>query len=685
MTSLPRSPVAKAVPETLEIHGDRRIDEYAWLRDDERSRPDVLAHLEAENTYTRAATAHLRELEDQLYEEIVARIAKDDSTVPYRLDEYWYYVRFQEDLEYPIYCRKHRRLEGAEEVILDANELASGNAYYHAAGLAVSPDHRLLAFADDTIGRRVYTLRLRDLHSGQELPLEIPGTAGSAVWARDNETVFYVKKDPETLREFQVWRHRLGTDTGADVLVYEETDPEFFVWVERSKSRDYILIGCAQTLTDEVRAIDAHDPESDPVVLLPRERGHEYAVEHAHGRFWIRTNWQAKNFRLMSAAPEEVGDRAAWREEVAHRDQVLLAGFDLFRDHLVVLERTDAITRLQVHPLANREAAYTLEQEEDICVVGFGANPELDSSTLRFTYTSMTTPTRVYDHDLETGERTLMKEERVLGSFDRENYVTRRLYATAADGTRVPISLVHRRDLDRSGPQPLLLYGYGSYGLSRDPDFSSPRLSLIDRGVIWAIAHIRGGQENGRGWYEQGRQLEKKNTFTDFIAVTEHLIAEGWTAPDRCFAMGGSAGGLLVGAVANMRPDLYRGVLAQVPFVDVVTTMLDESIPLTTFEYDEWGNPNDETFYRYMLSYSPYDNVRPQVYPDMFVLTGLHDSQVQYWEPAKWVARLRARQSGDARILLHVNMDAGHGGSSGRFRRHRETAMMWSFVLDRVG
>ena len=680
-----RPPVAAAVPELFEAHGHRRTDDYHWMRDDSRSDPQILAHLEAENAYTEAALAPTASLRETLFDEIVGRIKKDDSTVPYRLRGNWYYVRFREGAEYPIYCRRRETMEAGEEILLDANVEAARHSYYQAAGLAVTPDSRLLAYGEDTVSRRIYTLRFRDLDRGEILPDHIEGTSGQAVWAADSETVFYVRKHAVTLRDYQVWRHKLGADPSSDSLVYEETDEEFYVWIEKSRSREYILIGSSQTICDEVRYLPADDPTAEPVVAIGRERGHEYAVDHAHGRFWIYTNDNARNFRLVSAAPGEMADRSRWREEVPARDDVYLGSFLLFSDHLVVAERENALTQLRVIPLADRDAAYTIEQPEEVFVVGLGTNPELESTTLRFNYTSLTTPPSVIDFDMRTRERVVLKEEEVLGGFDKSEYQTTRVFATAADGAEIPISLVWRRDLDRSRPQPLLLYGYGAYGISSDPAFQSPRLSLIDRGFIFAIAHIRGGQEKGRPWYEAGRLEHKMNTFTDFIAASEHLIAGGWTDSDRLFALGGSAGGLLMGAIANMRPDLYRGIVSLVPFVDVVTTMLDETIPLTTFEYDEWGNPNVEKDYRTMLAYSPYDNIAAQDYPAILVLTGLHDSQVQYWEPAKWVAKLRATKTDDNPVLLHVNMDAGHGGSSGRFRRHRETAMMWAWLLELAG
>ena len=685
----PRPPIAKQVPHELRAHGQVRQDPYYWMRSDDRSDEEVLAHLRAENAYADAMLGPLREHRDALFQEIVARIPQDDASVPYHLDGYWYYWREEEGKEYPIFCRKQGSLDADEQVLLDENARAEGHAYYATGGVMVSVDGNLLAFGEDTLSRRIYTLRFKDLRTGAILPDEIEGTTGVATWALDHRTVFYVKREEGTLRAYQVWRHVLGTPVTEDVLVYHETDDEFRVSAFLSRSREYVMIGSYQTLSHEYRTVDAAEPASEPRVVLPREANHEYDVDHAHGRFYIRTNWEARDFRLMSVAPAQSQDKAAWREEIPARDGVLLRGYQLFEEKLVVSERREGIARLRViawgdDHRANGDA-HEVAFDDDVYLADLGTNPSMRSGTLRLEYTSMTTPWTVYDYDMDSRERELKKRQRVVGDFDPANYVTMRAFATARDGTRVPISIVHRADLDRSAPQPLLLYGYGSYGYSLDPTFSSPRLSLLDRGVIFAIAHIRGGQEMGRGWYEDGKLLNKLHTFEDFIDCAEHLIEEGWTASDRLFAHGGSAGGLLMGAVANMRPELFDSIVAQVPFVDVVTTMLDESIPLTTFEYDEWGNPNEREYYEYMMRYSPYDNVRAQDYPAMLVLTGLHDSQVQYWEPMKWVARLREVGTGDAPLVFQTNMEAGHGGASGRFRRHEETALVYAFLLQRAG
>ncbi|MEM9191590.1 MAG: S9 family peptidase [Myxococcota bacterium] len=684
-----RPPIAKTVPHPLTHHGHVREDPYYWLRDDNREDPEILAYLNEENAYTDAMLEPLSGFRENLYQEIVARIPQEDRSVPYRKDGFWYYRRDEEGKEYGIHCRRadgdNWQTESEEQVILDGNLEAQGHEYWALGGMSVSVDGKTMAYGEDTLSRRIYTLRFRNLETGDNHEEAIEGTTGRAVWALDHRTVFYVRREEGTLRAYQVWRHVLGTEPSEDVLIYEEEDDEFYVGIRRSRSRDYILIGSYQTLSHEYRTIDARRPTSEPVVFLPREREHEYDIDHANGRFYVRTNWEARDFRLMSVTPRRTADKDRWQEEIPARDGILFRGFELFERHLVVSERREGILRLRVIPWRNRDREHEVAFEDAAYYADLSTNSEFDTNTLRFGFTSMSTPNSIYDYDMETRERTLLKQQEVVGDFDSAEYVTARITVRARDGIEVPVSIVHRRDLDRSQPQPLLLYGYGSYGYSLDPTFSSPRLSLLDRGVIYAIAHIRGGQEMGRAWYENGKLLQKRNTFTDFIDCAAHLVEEGWTASDKLFAHGGSAGGLLMGAVANMRPDLFNAVVADVPFVDVVTTMLDESIPLTTFEYDEWGNPNQEEFYRYMLTYSPYDNVTAQDYPNMLVLTGLHDSQVQYWEPAKWVARLRATKTDDNRLLFAVNMDAGHGGASGRFRRHRETALIYAFLLDLVG
>ena len=689
------APVAPRRPHRHEKHGDVRIDDYYWLR--ERDNPEVREYLEAENAYVREVMAGTAAFEERLFEEIKGRIEQTDMSVPYREGAHRYYRRYEEGREYEIHCRRPIADRGepdaaadGEQVILDVNHVAAGHEFCQVASRPVSPGADLLAYAVDTVGRRQYTIRVRDLATGEDLPDVIVDVTSNVAWAADSESFFYARHDPTTLRPYQILRHRLGDDPADDRLVYEEADDTFSCGVWLSRSKEYILIGSYQTLTTEFRYLDAADPEAPLKTFLPRRRGHEYDIDHYRGRFTIRTNDGARNFRLLEAEGDPPPPDA-WRELIPHREDVLITSFELFRDHLVVAERQDGLTRLRVrrwdgaeHHIAFDEAAFA---------VSIGTNREPETATLRFHYSSLTTPPSVYDYDMETRGRTLLKQEAVLGDFDPARYETERLLATAPDGVRVPISLVRRKrqspdcdTQDEAGAAPLLLYGYGAYGISMEPTFRSARLSLLDRGFTYAIAHVRGGEELGRWWYDDGKLRKKKNTFTDFIACAEHLVAAGRAVPERLFAMGGSAGGLLMGAVVNMRPDLFHGVVAQVPFVDVVTTMLDESIPLTTGEYDEWGNPNEPGDYAYIRSWSPYDNMEPVVWPHLLVMTGLHDSQVQYWEPAKWVARRRAlRPEDDRRLLLKTNMDAGHGGASGRFRQYRETALQYAFLLDLAG
>ncbi len=618
-------PVAKVEPVELTTHGHVRIDPYYWLR--ERDNPDVLAYLEAENAYTDAVMAHTKDLEDALFEEMKGRIKQDDASVPYRQDGYYYYTRFEEGQEYPVYCRKQGSLEADEQVMLDVNTLAEGHDFFNVRGLEVSADGNLLAFAADTVGRRIYTLRFKNLATGQVLPVEIPVVTGNVAWANDNRTVFYTRQDPVTLRWHRIYRHRLGTNPAADALVYEETDETFSSFVFKTKSKRYLMIGSRQTLSDEYRFLDADDPGGSFQVVQPHQKNHEYGVDHYGDHFYIRTNDAAQNFRLMKT-PVTATTRENWQEVIPHRDDVLLEGFEIFKDHLVLAERKNGLRQLRIRPWDGSREHY-LDFGEPAYLAYISTNPDFDTHVLRYGYTSMTTPNSTFDYDMNARTKTLLKQEEVLGGFDKNRYQTERLYATAGDGTRVPISLVYRKDLfRRNGSAPLLLNGYGSYGASRDATFSSARLSLLDRGFVFALAHVRGGSEMGRWWYEDGKLLNKKNTFTDFIACGEHLVRQQYADPHRLFAMGGSAGGLLMGAVVNMRPDLFKGVVAAVPFVDVVTTMLDESIPLTTGEYDEWGNPNEEVYYEYILSYSPYDNVEAKAYPHLLVTTGLHDSQV---------------------------------------------------------
>lgn len=675
-------PIAKILPHSLEIHDDVRIDNYYWLR--ERNNPEVISYLDQENDYTQAVLAHTEALQQELYQEIIDRIPADDSSVPYRDGDYFYYKRFSEGSEHPIYCRRLASMESPEEIILDANLLADQHEYYAVKGVRVSEDHRWLVYADDTVGRRLYTLRIRSLETGQNLNESVPNVTGNSVWANDHKTIFYTKQDPETLRWYQVLRHTVGTDPTNDVVVFEEADETFSVTVSKTTSRKFILIESEQTLSTEVRYINANRPQSKFKVFLPRQENHEYSIDHFAKGFFIRTNDDAKNFRLMRTPVSSIS-RDSWKEIIPHSSQTFLEDFRLFRHYLVALERNVGLLQLRVLTLESGETDY-IAFEESAYHVAFGDNPTPDSDLLRFEYTSLTTPKSVFDYNMISGSRELLKEEGVGGDFDRENYRTERINATASDGSRVPISLVYRQDLRaEDGGNPLLLYAYGSYGYSTEAKFKAERLSLLDRGVIFALAHVRGGQELGREWYEAGKLMHKKTTFTDFIACARHLVNEHYTRPDLLLAEGGSAGGLLIGAVLNMAPDLFHAMVTRVPFVDVVTTMLDEDIPLTTGEYDEWGDPNEKPAYDYMLSYSPYDNIEAKNYPNLLVTTGLQDSQVQYWEPAKFVAKLRALKTDENLLLLKTDMEAGHSGTTGRFKKHHDTALKYAFMLDLVG
>jgi oligopeptidase B len=673
--------MVKKIPTRLEKNGHVRIDDYYWLR--ERDNPEVIAYLNAENQYAEKEMAQAQPSEDKLFEEIKARFKQTDMSVPYQRDGYFYYTRYEEGREYPIFARKRSSLDEREEIMLDANILAEGHEFFAIGGLAVSSERDLLAYAVDTQGRRVYTTYFKNLTTAGMLPDVISEVSENLTWANDNRTLFYAKQDPTTLRAYQIYRHVLGSDPAKDQLVFEETDETFAAYVFKTKSKKYLMIVSSHTLSQEYRYLETDNPTGTFSVFLPRERDHEYHLDHYQDRFLIRTNDHAKNFRLMATAVDKPS-REHWHEIIPHRQDVFLGDFEIFKDYLVLEERKRGLNHLRVVPWSGSGEHY-LEFDEPAYRVNLGTNLEFDTTLLRFEYTSMKTPLSVYDYNMVTRAKTLLKRDEVLGGFDADHYVTERLYARAPDGTEIPLSIVYRKGSQRNGQNPLLLYGYGAYGLSIDPAFASPRLSLIDRGFVYAIAHIRGGQELGRQWYEDGKLLKKKNTFTDFIACAEYLIRERFTNPSKLFAMGRSAGGLLMGAITNMRPELFKGVVAEVPFVDVITTMLDPSIPLTTGEYDEWGDPNQQEYYDYMLSYSPYDNVEAKEYPNLLITGGLHDSQVQYWEPAKWAAKLRALKTDKNRCLLKTNMDAGHGGASGRFKRHHETAFSYAFLLDLAG
>ncbi|UNK48634.1 S9 family peptidase [Lysobacter sp. S4-A87] len=662
-------------------HGAQRNDEYYWLRDDKRKNPEMLAYLNAENAYADALMAPLKPLENKLYEEIVSRIKQDDSSVPYRERGYHYYSRFETGQDYPIHARRSGNMEAPEQVLLDVNVMAQGKDYFSVGDWEVSQDNQILAWADDAVGRRQYTIRFKNLATGEVYADEIPGVSPNLVWADDNKTLFYVENDPETLLTVRVKKHVLGTPASKDVLVYEEKDDSFYMGIDRSRDDKYICIGVESTVSSEMRCAPAANPDKF-VVLAPRERDVEYQADHLDGRWVIRTNADgAANFKLVTA-PSDATSRKQWTDWVPHREDVFVEGFELFDGFTVVAERSDGLERLRLLKKDGKEEF--VKADEPAYAMGLSVNSEHDTPWLRYSYTSLTTPGTTYEVNVETGERKLLKRDPVLG-YDPEKYVTERVWATARDGVKVPVSLVYKKGFEKNGKAAMLQYAYGSYGSSTDPRFNGPVVSLLDRGMVYAIAHIRGGQEMGRKWYDDGKLFHKKNTFTDFIDVTDDLVKQGYAAKDRVAAYGGSAGGLLMGAIGNMAPGHYRVILSQVPFVDVVTTMLDPTIPLTTNEYDEWGNPEKKEYYDYMLSYSPYDNLSKQAYPAMFVGTGLWDSQVQYWEPAKYIARLRDLDAGTQPIVFRTNMDAGHGGKSGRFRRYRELSEMYAFMLDQLG
>ena len=673
----PQPPVVEVVPHDLEAHGDVRVDNYYWLR--ERENPAVISYLEAENAYMDAVMLETEPLQAELFKEIKGRIKQTDSSVPAPDHGFLYYHRTEDGKEYKIFCRMKDEPGAEEEIILDVNALAEGHDFCSAGWIRVSPESDTMVYAFDTVGRRKYTLRFRDLGTGSLLTDEIPNVTGDAEWFNDGKTLVYTKQDPSTLRSYQVWRHVLGSDPDDDVLMYQEDDETFSLDIRKTASERFILIESNHTLTTEVRCIDADDPMAESVIVAPRERGVEYHVTHHGDRFLIRTNLGATNFRLMETPVRSPG-RGNWREVVGHREDVLLQGVQVFHDFIVLTERSNALNRLVVIDMDDA-SKHLIDFDESAHDVWVDDNREYDSNVLRLGYTSLTTPTSIYDYDMTTGERELKKRYEVLGGYDPENYVSERVMIPARDGIEVPLSIVRRKDLPLDGTAPLLLYAYGSYGYSTDPTFNPDVVSLLDRGFSYAIAHVRGGQEMGRWWYEDGKLLKKKNTFTDFIDCARFLIYEGYTSPDKLVARGGSAGGLLMGAITNMEPELFAGIVAHVPFVDVITTMLDGSIPLTTSEYDEWGNPDDETYYEYMLSYSPYDQVEAKTYPALMVTAGLHDSQVQYWEPAKWVAKLRALKTDDNPLVLRTRMDAGHGGASGRYDTYRERAEEYAFMI----
>lgn len=702
-SSPPTPPDVAKKPHVVKApFGAERNDEYYWLRDDKRENPQMLAYLKAENAYTDQVVAPLEPIEDAIYDEIVGRIKQDDASVPYRERGWWYYSRFETGQDYPVHAR---RKDGAgvdaasilkaneagdfagEDVLLDVNALARDKDYYSVANYEVTQDNGTLAYADDTNGRRQYTIRFKNLATGEVYPEQIKGVSGDLVWADDNKTLLYLENDPETLLGKRVKSHVLGTPVASDKLLYEEPDDSYYVNVSRSRDDEFVMIHSGSTVSAEVRYAPASDPTGFKV-LAPREQGDEYDADHFGGRWVIRTNSRdangkpATNFRIVTA-PSDATSRKDWKDWVAHSDDVFIEGFELFDGYTAIGERSQGLERVRI--LKDDGSEEYVKADEPAYSMGLDVNAEPDSDWLRYSYTSLTTPATTYELNVKTGERRLLKRQPVLGGYDPTNYVTERVWAPARDGTKVPVSLVYRKGFEKNGKAAMLQYGYGSYGASMDPGFSVTTVSLLDRGMVYALAHIRGGQEMGRTWYDDGKLMKKKNTFTDFIDVTNYLVQQGYAAKDRVAAHGGSAGGLLMGAIANMAPDRYRVILSQVPFVDVVTTMLDPSIPLTTNEYDEWGNPEGQAAYDYMLSYSPYDNLKAQDYPAMFVGTGLWDSQVQYFEPAKYVARLRDLDTGKLPVVFRINMEAGHGGKSGRFRRYRESSEMYAFMLDQLG
>ena len=674
------APKAKKIPKELVKHGDVRVDNYYWLNN--REDKAVIDYLEAENVYYAKNTAHTKDFQDELFKEMRSRIKEDDSSVPYKLNGYFYITRYETGKEYPIYSRKKESLEAEEIILFNCNELAKEHDYFNLSGISISPNNELAAFGTDTISRRQYYIQIKNLVTGEIYPDKIDNTTGSSVWAADNKTFFYTKKDPVTLRSDKIYKHKLGTSTEEDELVFHEKDDTYNTFVYKTKSKKYIVIGSTSTLTSEYQIIKADEPNATFKMFSPRTRGLEYSIYHYNDSFYILTNKDnATNFKLMKVG-EENTSYENWEEFILHRKNVLLEDIEIFKDYYVLSERDQGLNKMKIVRWDGTDSYY-LPFKSETYVAGGTTNVDFDTEKLRYFYISMTAPYSILDFNMRTKEQKVLKEQEVLGGkFNKENYRSERVWAIARDGKKVPISLVYHKDTKLDGSSPLLQYAYGSYGSTIDPYFSTGRLSLLDRGFIYAITHVRGGEYLGRPWYEDGKLLTKKNTFTDFIDVSKHLIKEEYTSAKHLYAMGGSAGGLLMGAIVNMAPELYNGVVAQVPFVDVITTMLDDSIPLTTGEYDEWGNPNEKVYYDYMKSYSPYDNVEEKVYPNMLVTTGLHDSQVQYWEPAKWVAKLREYKIGNNQLYLNTNMEAGHGGASGRFEALKETAKEYAFILD---
>jgi oligopeptidase B len=688
-----RPPKAKKVAEEFTIHGHTRTDYYHWMRlsDEQKKAKEadaqtkyVLDYLIEENAYAKAVMKHTEPLQEKLFNEIKSRIKEDDQSVPVVKNGYSYYTRFEPGQDYPLHCRKAETEGAEEEILLNGPEMAKGHDYFAIGDYKVSEDNKMMAYSVDTVSRREYTIRIKNLETGEVLNDKIDKTSGSMTWANDNKTLFYTKQDPVTLRSYRVYNHKLGIVSAKDELVYEEKDDTFGTFVYKTKSRKYLIIGSYQTISNEYRFLDADTPDGEWKIIQSRVRGLEYGVDHFGDDFYIVCNENAKNFKLVKTPVANPG-KENWKEIIPHREDVLLEGIDIFKNHLVVTERNEGLVKLRVMPWEGTPEHY-IDFKDPTYMVYPSGNPEFDTKRLRYVYSSLTTPSTTYEYDMVTKKKIILKQQEVLGGeFASENYVSERLMVPARDGKSVPVSIVYKKGFIRDGKAPLLLYAYGSYGATMDPAFSSVRLSLLDRGVAFAIAHIRGGQGLGRDWYEDGKLLNKKNTFTDFIDCGKYLIENEYTSSEHLYAQGGSAGGLLMGAVANMAPEMWKGIISQVPFVDVVSTMLDESIPLTTGEFDEWGNPKDPEYYEYILSYSPYDNVEAKDYPHMLVTTGYWDSQVQYWEPAKWVAKLRELKTDDNILIMDCNLKVGHGGASGRFDRYKEIALEYAFLLDLEG
>ena len=680
MSDLNQPPLANKIPKELKIHGDVRVDEFYWLND--RENPEVIDYLNKENDYYKQETKHTKKFQEDLFEEMKSRIKKDDSSVPYKYNGYWYITKYEKGKDYPIYTRKKESLDSKEELLFDCNIMAKDHSYFRLVGLNISPNNQFISYGLDTTGRRQYNLRIKDLKSNKVFKEEIWNTTGSSTWANDNKTLFYSLKDETTLRSEAIYKHRLNTNPENDELVFEEKDDTFGVGVYKTKSQKYLVISSYSTLTTEYQILNANNPDGIFKVFQARTRGLEYSISHFENYFYIVSNIDnAQNFKL-SKTSENNTEKANWVDVISHREDVLLEGVDIFKDFLVVSERENGLNKIKISTWDN-STSYYLPFNSETYTAYTTSNIDFETTKLRYGYQSLVTPSSVIEFDMITKEKSILKEQEVLDvDFNKEKYTSKRLWADASDGSKIPISLVHHVDTEINSNTPLLLYAYGSYGSTIDPYFSTVRLSLLNRGFVYAIAHIRGGEYMGRQWYEDGKLFKKRNTFTDFIDSSKFLINNNYTSPEHLYAMGGSAGGLLMGAVINMAPELYNGVVAQVPFVDVITTMLDDTIPLTTGEYDEWGNPNDKEYYDYIKTYSPYDNITNKMYPNLLVTTGLHDSQVQYWEPAKWVARLRDLDKNTSKLYLDTNMDAGHGGSSGRFESLKEIASVYAFLFD---